>query len=161
MTAQRDETRSRENILRYLAERESFIRQLLATGVEVDKQMRQQMAERFDCKPQDIANVIYRIRNPKYWERHYATHQVASQNGRAQLFGYEGRLDPDDWKRLCEEYGNACASCGREGELVIDHVLPLAKGGTNTIDNIQPLCPACNRQKGTKHLDFRKRKTIE
>lgn len=33
----------------------------------------------------------------------------------------------------------------------VDHIVPLAKGGTNTDDNIQLLCPTCNRKKGSKY----------
>lgn len=37
----------------------------------------------------------------------------------------------------------------------MDHIMPLALGGTNTDDNIQLLCPTCNRSKHAKHpVDF-------
>lgn len=32
-----------------------------------------------------------------------------------------------------------------------DHVVPVCKGGTSNIDNIQLLCPPCNMRKGSKH----------
>ncbi|MGZ4957334.1 MAG: HNH endonuclease [Methylobacter sp.] len=33
----------------------------------------------------------------------------------------------------------------------LDHIMPIALGGSNTDDNIQILCPTCNLQKGAKH----------
>lgn len=40
-----------------------------------------------------------------------------------------------------------CTKCGAQQELQFDHVIPVAKGGGNSIDNIQILCGNCNRQK--------------
>lgn len=37
----------------------------------------------------------------------------------------------------------------------LDHIMPLALGGTNASVNLQLLCPACNRKKHAKHpVDF-------
>jgi len=32
----------------------------------------------------------------------------------------------------------------------IDHIMPLSKGGTNELSNIQLLCPDCNLKKNNK-----------
>lgn len=51
-----------------------------------------------------------------------------------------------------------CVLCGRkppETSLVIDHVIPVVSGGTNTPDNLQTLCRECNHGKmllKEKHL---------
>lgn len=45
-----------------------------------------------------------------------------------------------------------CRCCGRsqnEVELEIDHIVPIAKGGKSTLDNLQTLCAECNKRKGT------------
>lgn len=41
-----------------------------------------------------------------------------------------------------------CVRCGGNMKLEFDHIIPLAKGGSNTERNIQLLCEACNRSKG-------------
>lgn len=49
-----------------------------------------------------------------------------------------------------------CKNCGNSVEkeanllLEIDHIIPLAKNGLTTEDNLQTLCWKCNRSKGTK-----------
>ncbi|MBI3048395.1 MAG: HNH endonuclease [Acidobacteria bacterium] len=41
-----------------------------------------------------------------------------------------------------------CAKCGCQERLEFDHIIPLAKGGSNTERNVQLLCESCNRAKG-------------
>lgn len=61
-----------------------------------------------------------------------------------------------EWLALYASFGNKCLSCGIiPGKLTVDHVKPLSKGGTNSLDNIQPLCGPCNSRKHVKEVDFR------
>ena len=55
------------------------------------------------------------------------------------------------WKRRLSE--GRCYYCGKEfspGELSMDHVVPLIRGGKSTKGNVVPACKACNNKK--KHL---------
>jgi 5-methylcytosine-specific restriction endonuclease McrA len=47
-------------------------------------------------------------------------------------------------------FGNRCAKCGSKKLLEVDHVVPLARGGSHLPENIQPLCRRCNRSKGAR-----------
>jgi hypothetical protein len=56
----------------------------------------------------------------------------------------------------CAELGWHCRICGREltkETVTIDHVIPVSKGGTNAIENLQPLCRSCNSRKGACSME--------
>lgn len=53
----------------------------------------------------------------------------------------------EEWDALKDSYGNVCAYCGKSKKLTKDHIIPLSKGGTDYIENIQPLCRNCNSKK--------------
>ena len=56
---------------------------------------------------------------------------------------------------LAAVYGERCANCGERGQLVIDHIVPIAKGGLSERGNLQLLCSSCNRIKGKLVIDCR------
>ena len=64
----------------------------------------------------------------------------------------------EEWMRLCEYYDYKCCNCGGEviGLPTKDHIIPPRLGGTDSIDNIQPLCRQCNTSKGMDIIDYRK-----
>jgi HNH endonuclease len=46
--------------------------------------------------------------------------------------------------------GGRCRQCGSTHNLHFDHVIPLSRGGSNSVANIQLLCGVCNRAKGAQ-----------
>ena len=53
------------------------------------------------------------------------------------------------WRKKCAK--GVCHWCGRRvppSELTMDHVVPLARGGRSTRENLVPACRECNRSKG-------------
>lgn len=52
--------------------------------------------------------------------------------------------------------GFTCRYCGRQSDsvtLVVDHIFPVAAGGTNDIENLITACEPCNQGKGAKTLE--------
>lgn len=64
-----------------------------------------------------------------------------------------------EWNNLIKEFKNTCPCCKKsepEIKLTQDHIIPISKGGTDDISNIQPLCGKCNSKKGKKIITFKK-----
>ena len=85
---------------------------------------------------------------------------VFAQKRRARKLASEGSFTTKEWEDLLSKHP-CCPGCGREWsqipppsnrESVItrDHIEPISKGGSNYIENIQPLCYSCNSKKGDR-----------
>jgi len=60
------------------------------------------------------------------------------------------------FRDLCYQTGNICLCCKQSKKLTADHVVPLSKGGSDGLENIQPLCSTCNISNCTKTIDYRR-----
>jgi len=62
----------------------------------------------------------------------------------------------DEWNDVKKRHKFRCAICKKkepEIELTEDHIVPISRGGSNDIENIQPLCRVCNARKGNRLLN--------
>lgn len=91
------------------------------------------------------------------WAEKNAEHELERKRlltakRRAQKRGSVGSYTADQIQDLLAAQKCRCANCLvsiRDG-YDIDHVVPLARGGSNDIRNIQLLCGLCNRRKAAK-----------
>jgi 5-methylcytosine-specific restriction endonuclease McrA len=68
-------------------------------------------------------------------------------------------LRPAHIRLLYVLQGGACFYCGRESRLTMDHIIPLARGGTDEPANCVLACGSCNSSKNAKlPLDWALRK---
>ena len=78
--------------------------------------------------------------------------------------GAEGVYTGDDARGILRRQKQKCAepTCGANLDETghhVDHIMPLALGGSNWPKNLQCLCPDCNRRKNSMHpLDWAKKK---
>lgn len=73
-------------------------------------------------------------------------------NRRAMKAMADGRHTPEDILKIKTLQKWKCAVCKVDikGACDIDHIKPLSKGGGNGPENLQALCPRCNRSKNAK-----------
>ena len=61
---------------------------------------------------------------------------------------------PVDEVSLLKRDGWSCAHCGATcAALQVDHIVPFSDGGSDTLRNLQWLCPPCNMSKGVHRMD--------
>lgn len=68
-----------------------------------------------------------------------------------------GLLDLVLFYQKCERLDWHCQLCGKildESTATVDHIVPVSKGGTNDIENLQPLCLKCNAKKGNRPMSL-------
>jgi len=95
-------------------------------------------------------------RNRIYRQENLERDAAKSHRRRTRKTQAGGAYTAEEFKVLCAHYGNKCLRCGRTGvKLTADHILPVVRGGTSNIENIQPLCFSCNSSKQDKHIDYR------
>jgi 5-methylcytosine-specific restriction endonuclease McrA len=56
------------------------------------------------------------------------------------------------WRRWVE-FDHRCAYCGASGDLQVEHVIPISKGGEHHLGNIVPACQRCNFSKGKQDAE--------
>ena len=71
----------------------------------------------------------------------------------------DGSFTAKDVQKLFETQFGMCTGCGNalessgDKKYHVDHIMPIALGGSNWPSNLQLLCPRCNLTKNAKHPD--------
>lgn len=73
----------------------------------------------------------------------------------AKRRGAPGKWTAEDIAALRTVLGDRCMACRTALGDCVDHVVPIAKGGSSWPINLQFLCRSCNSAKGVKDTDHR------
>lgn len=87
----------------------------------------------------------YRKENPSWYKAIKQGRRSLEKNAKGSFTGKE-------WDKLIKKNEGRCAKCKEKKKLTVDHIKPLSKGGSNYIENIQPLCIGCNSRKKDKDI---------
>jgi 5-methylcytosine-specific restriction endonuclease McrA len=88
---------------------------------------------------------IWTLLNP---ERVKASHAIRQSRRRARKAMAGGNVTQEEWLEQLEVFGHRCAYCLEKcDKLQMEHVIPIARGGPHTIDNVVPSCGPCNFRK--------------
>jgi len=67
----------------------------------------------------------------------------------------KGTHTAEEWSAMLSVFSHRCVKCGAAGKIVKDHITPIYQGGSDGIDNLQPMCVSCNYAKGPNATDHR------
>lgn len=113
---------------------------------ETDKERSRANRARAYKKNKEKENQSARLYYQRFPEKY---REASSLRKRKKLANGIFRVSASELKKL---YSFPCALCGSTDSIEIDHIVPIAKGGSHSIGNLQPLCRPCNRSKSDKLL---------
>lgn len=132
--------------------------------IEKDKKDRQRVSSakwyRKNAERARLSTSMWRMLNPdknKQYRIAYRKEKGHIERAARHKRRASGTLSSRIVKKLMSLQRGKCACCGiRLGNKYhLDHIVPIALGGTNTDDNVQLLHAKCNLQKAKKHpIDF-------
>ena len=95
--------------------------------------------------------------NHHAWKGGHENKLMHNRQRRALKLNAEGSHTLEEWQEHKKKYNYICLCCKKqEPEITLteDHIVPLINGGSDFIENIQPLCQSCNTRKYTKTINY-------
>lgn len=126
-----------QNRLRLLAEKKEFYLNNKTRLQEKNKEYAKNNREKLNAWLRD-----YTIRKPEVISRKRATRRLKIKSNSFLIRKRE----------LQKIYSSPCYVCGTTESITVDHIIPIAKGGTHSVGNLLPLCLSCNTSKQDRLL---------
>ena len=149
-------------------------------GCKVSQETRQKLSIAHKGKKRPPFSDEWKQKISQTLKRRFANGElkvVISESHKAKLRSMRGPLSPNwkggketyirtlrtriEWRQWREKVFKrddySCNICGNEKDdvpLEIDHIIPISKGGTDEMDNLQTLCKDCNIGKSDRIVDY-------
>lgn len=147
----------REDILssqkEYAAKNPEKVRSRRAASLEKHRDGRNARARTHYAgnREEEIAKVV------AYYKKHPEVSRASCARRRSRkMHAPINDLTAAQWQEILVAYNHRCVYCPdtcwrcrqKKHRLTQDHIIPLSKGGSNTVSNIAPSCQSCNSKKG-------------
>lgn len=112
---------------------------------------RKRLTEYYENNPEKKAERYAQIESWRKANREKARSYV--RNRRARIKASDGQHTADDIEKLKAGQKGCCWWCGKkipDGKHHIDHRIPIARGGSNGVENLVVSCAPCNHKKSYK-----------
>jgi 5-methylcytosine-specific restriction endonuclease McrA len=114
------------------------------------RQQNPEKAREIQRKYRESHPEIYREASKKYVQANPEVKRAAEAKRKAKKRNNSRfRISTKELKDL---YAGPCSYCGALGEMTLDHVVPISRGGVHGIGNLVAACGPCNFSKGQKLL---------
>jgi 5-methylcytosine-specific restriction endonuclease McrA len=109
---------------------------------------------RRDAGLRKVPNEVLRERSQRWRAANPEKARMGTRRRRARIAATGGTVTNQEWAGTLEAWGHRCAYCNvhAPGELTMDHVVPLSRGGMHIAENVVPAC-------GPKHGNCNARKS--
>src|ERR1700722_15612670 len=97
-----------------------------------------------------------KLKNRAYYLAHKEDFFAMARNREAlkRATGPVERLTAEQWAEVLEYFDHRCAYCLERGDMTMDHVIALSRGGLHTMENVVPACSECNQKKWARPVFF-------
>lgn len=100
-------------------------------------------------------NKEWRKRWQSQWRKTHPEYVSATnQRYRARKANAPGKgVTAEQWERIVYACNSRCTYCNAEGQVTMDHIVPLSKGGAHDPTNVVPACMSCNTTKRDQDVE--------
>jgi len=147
--------KERAKVTKWYREHRDFVIQRSTDWVEKNRERSNRTKRQWAIKNRIILNKKKRERERERRRKCPEKSIAIKHRYRAKKQENGGSFTAQEWNNLCARFDYICLACGEKNPLTVDHVVPISKGGSSDISNIQPLCKSCNSSKRDRIIDYR------